>query len=84
MKYTVKLEKRAERQLEKLSSETLSRVCQKLAKLEQNPRFVGVKKLRGMEGYRFRMGNYRVLFTINDETKEICIYRIKHQKEVYE
>lgn len=84
MKYTVRLEKRAERQLEKLPPEALSRVCQKLAKLEQNPRLAGIKKLRVTEGYRLRVGDYRVLFTIDDESKEVCIYRIKHRKKVYE
>lgn len=84
MKYTVRLEKRAERQLEKLPPEAIRRVCQKLVELEQNSRLGGVKKLRGIEGYRLRVGDYRVLFTIDDGSKEVYIYRIKHRKEVYE
>ncbi len=84
MRYTVRLEKRAERQLEKLPPEALRRICQKLVKLKQNPRLASVKKLRGIEGYRLRIGDYRVLFTIDDESKEVCIYRIKHRKEAYE
>jgi mRNA interferase RelE/StbE len=84
LKYTVRLEKRAERQLEKLPPEAIRRVCQKLVELEQNSRLGGVKKLRGIEGYRLRVGDYRVLFTIDDGSKEVYIYRIKHRKEVYE
>ena len=84
MKYTVRLDNRAERQLEELPSGILRRVCQKLVKLERNPRLAGVKKLRWIEGYRLRVGDYRVLFTIDDEGKEVCVYRIKHRKEVYE
>jgi mRNA interferase RelE/StbE len=36
-----------------------------------------------MEGYRLRVGDYRILFTIDDVAKEVRVYRLKHRKEAY-
>ena len=83
MRYTVRLERTTEKQLERLPAETLRRLSQKLLELEQNPRVGNVRKLRGMEGYRLRVGDYRILFTIDDVAKEVRVYRVKHRKEAY-
>jgi len=34
-------------------------------------------------GYRIRQGNYRILYTVNDEAHQISVYRIGHRREVY-
>ena len=83
MRYALKIEKVAERHLEKLPAEILGRVTQKLTELEQNPRVAGVTKLKGIEGYRLRVEDYRILFTIDDRRREVCVYRVKHRREVY-
>ncbi|MFW6118270.1 MAG: type II toxin-antitoxin system RelE family toxin [Chloroflexota bacterium] len=83
MKYSDRLEKAAEKQLEKLATEILDRITQQLMHLEHNPRERNVQKLRGVEGNRIRVGDYRILFTINDETREVRVYRVKHRREVY-
>jgi len=83
LKYTVRLEKAAEKQLEKLPAEILDKVSQQLMHLEYNPRQRNVKKLRGVEGYRIRVGDYRILFTIDDKIKEVRVYRVKHRSQVY-
>ncbi len=59
------------------------RVVDALQELKLNPRRTGVKKLRGRDGYRIRVGDYRVLYTINDELQEVEVYSIGHRKEVY-
>jgi Cytotoxic translational repressor of toxin-antitoxin stability system len=84
LKYTIRLEKAAERQLEKLPPEILSRVSQQLINLEQNPRQSNIKKLSGIEGYRIRVGDYHILFTIDDKSREVRVYRVKHRREVYQ
>ena len=61
----------------------LRRVCKRLAELEDNPRQPGVRKLTGVKGYRLRIGDYRVLFTISDKSEEVYVYRIKHLREAY-
>ena len=48
-----------------------------------SPRPVGVTKLQGQANYRLRVGNYRVLYTIDDADRLATIYAIGHRREVY-
>lgn len=48
-----------------------------ISPLTANPRPYGSKKLTEKEGYRIRRGDYRILYTIDDETKVVVVYRIK-------
>lgn len=59
------------------------RVAMRLLALEDNPRPAGIKKLQGEESYRLRIGDYRVLLSIDDEQQQITIYAIGHRREVY-
>ena len=52
--------------------------------LETNPRPPGVKKLQGEEGiWRLRVGDYRVLYTIQHQELVILVLKIGHRREVY-
>ena len=83
--YQVKLESKAEAALRRLPAEVLRRVDSKFSALENNPRPKGVKKLSGRkkEGWRVRVGDYRVLYRIDDDKKLVLIYRIRHRSEAY-
>lgn len=85
MSYSVLLESRAEHDLQALSTEALKRVDRKLQMLANNPRPRGVRKLQGREGggYRVRVGDYRILYQIDEASKAVRIYRIKHRREAY-
>ena len=85
MRYAVLLESRAEKELRSLPKQTLKRVDTKLQALSLNPRPRGATKLRGKEteGWRFRIGNYRILYQIDDEQGAVRVYRIKHRREAY-
>lgn len=83
MPYSVYLKKSAEKELLSLSSATHDKVVKHLVELEQNPLPKGVKKLRGIEAYRLRVGDYRVLFQINSKKKIIEIIAIAHRKDAY-
>jgi len=54
-----------------------------LISLKENPRPLGVKKLKGQEGYRIRLGNYRILYLVDDREKKIEIFSIARRKEIY-
>ena len=41
------------------------------------------KKLKGNDRYRLRVGDYRVVYTIDEKQKIITIYRVRHRKDVY-
>lgn len=62
--YTVSLSKKAQKQLDKLSDDIAEPILEAIEKLEENPRPVGCKKLKGRDGYRIRAGNYRVIYDI--------------------
>lgn len=55
--------------------------------LEQNPRFhPNIKSLKGdLAGYyRYRIGNYRVIYQINDDANQVIVNTIVHRREAYE
>lgn len=54
-----------------------------IIKLSDNPRPIGSKKLKGRDGYRIRIGNYRVIYEIFDTQLIINIINIGHRKDIY-
>jgi mRNA interferase RelE/StbE len=83
-KYTVVLTKKAQKQLDKLSDNIAAPILEAIAGLEENPRPQGFKKLQGREGYRIRVGNYRVIYDIFDSELIIDIITLGHRKDIYE
>ncbi|MGK7894054.1 MAG: type II toxin-antitoxin system RelE/ParE family toxin, partial [Xenococcus sp. (in: cyanobacteria)] len=74
----------AAKELRKLSLEVQQRIASVIEKLIDNPRFSGVVKLKGDDNlYRFRVGEYRVIYEIDDSDKKIVITRIRHRRDVY-
>ena len=85
MTYLVRLESKAEHDLGDLSGDALRRVDSKLTALARNPRPRGAVKLQGREytGWRIRVGNYRILYTIDDAAGVVSVYRIRPRGSVY-
>jgi mRNA interferase RelE/StbE len=81
--YNVLIKPSAEKFIQKLSSIDAQRILCILKSLESNPRPPGCLKLTIEEGYRIRVGNYRILYEIDDKNKTVIVYRIKHRKDVY-
>ncbi len=81
--YQLELSRQASRQILKLPSDVRERINQAIALLGENPRHPGSKKLTDLEGYRIRVGDYRILYVISDVTKVVTIYRTKGRGEVY-
>lgn len=71
-KYKVNLKKIVIKDLEKLPDIVLKQVQKTILALSDNPRPEGCKKLKGRDDYRVRVGDYRILYYINDE---IVTYR---------
>ena len=68
MTYVINLKQSAEKELKKLPAMIHDRIVERLLLLKDNPRPQRVKKIRGGRGcLRIRVGEYRVLYTINDE-----------------
>lgn len=81
--HRLELESRARKAYLDLSKEAAERIGEALDDLARDPRPPGAKKLAGVEGYRVRVGDYRILFAVDDERKLVRVYLIGHRREVY-
>ena len=81
--YRIKIIPAAQKDLDYFPSKQFRQITTAITKLSLNPRPPGNLKLTNEEGYRIRVGKYRILYRIDDHSKEIYIYRIKHRKDVY-
>lgn len=83
MKYQVILPKSVQKELNRLSDDMAKRILTRLAGLETNPRPADVKKLKGRDAWRIRVGDYRVIYEIHDRILQIIVITVGHRREVY-
>ena len=82
--YEIFLESRAERDLKKLSAEIFYRIVPILKALAENPKPPGCRKITGSKNdWRIRIGEYRVIYEIDENAKAVKILRIRHRREAY-
>lgn len=82
--YEVLLEKQAERDLRKLPVDTFKRIIPVIRELGNNPRPPGCRKLKNSgQDYRVRVGNYRIVYEIDDKNRAVKVMRVRHRKESY-
>jgi mRNA interferase RelE/StbE len=81
--YRLLIRSSAEKELDALPPPVHKRILAKILALQGEPRPMGVKKLRGSEGYRIRVGDYRVIYTIDDRNAAITIALVAHRREAY-
>ena len=82
--YRVLLERAAEKDLARLSSEIHDRIIAVIQTLATQPRPPGCRKLAGNKNdWRIRVSDYRVIYEIADEMLAVRINRVRHRREVY-
>jgi mRNA interferase RelE/StbE len=81
--YRVDLSRRAEKDLDRLPARGAARVIAALRELTADPRPRRASKLVAVEGYRIRLGEYRIIYDVNDATQVVTVYRIRHRREAY-
>jgi mRNA interferase RelE/StbE len=82
--YRVLLERAAEKDLKRLSSEIHDRVITAIRGLASDPRPSGCRKLSGSKhDWRIRVGDYRVVYEIADEIRIVRVNRVRHRRDVY-
>lgn len=81
--YQVAIKRSAEREMDALPPQIFKRVEVAILGLENLPRPAGCKKLRGLDEYRLRVGDYRVLYTVDDDMRSVEIIAVGHRREVY-
>lgn len=83
--YRVLLASSAKKELLRLPDSVIARILPKIKGLALEPRPHGCKKLRdGEESWRIRIGDYRVIYAIDDDAQVVDVSRIAHRREVYE
>ena len=82
-KYKIQVKKSAEKELGKIPRKELLKILDKIRDLSDDPHPPGNIKLTNQEKYRVRVGNYRVLYTIEDNILTIVIVKIGHRKHIY-
>ena len=82
--YRIEIDRHAQKQLGKIPAPYFNRIVKAINALEANPRPPGYKKLTARPGYRIRIGDYRVIYKIEDKVLTILIIEIGHRREVYD
>jgi mRNA interferase RelE/StbE len=82
--YAITFARSARRELEALDASVVRRVVSRIDGLAQEPRPSGSRKLQGEQNlWRIRIGDYRVVYSVNDRQRIVDIVRIRHRREVY-
>ena len=82
--YDVLIERTAERDIKSLPTALVDRILPRITALADNPRPTGCHKLAGSKNdWRIRIGDYRVVYEIDDARKQVKILRVRHRREVY-
>ncbi len=84
--YAVSFRRSAEKDLQRLDKAVRGRVLEVVEELGGNPRPWGLRKMQGRrrdDAYRIRVGDYRVIYTVDDGAKAVTVERVRHRREVY-
>jgi len=84
-KYALEITSSAQKELDSLDDPLFERIDRKILALADDPRPAGSKKLKGFkDSWRIRVGDWRVVYIVDDAAKLVTITRIAHRREVYE
>jgi len=82
--YEILVSKQAEKDLRRLPPDVFRRILRDIRGLADTPRPPGCRKLSGSESdYRIRVGEYRVLYELLDDLRQVKVYRVGHRGDVY-
>lgn len=84
MPFTINFGKQAFKELEKIDEPFYSNIKQAIYNLRDNPRPYGYIKLKGRDGYRIRIGQYRVIYDILDRELVIDVITIGNRRDIYD
>ncbi|MDD2793848.1 MAG: type II toxin-antitoxin system RelE/ParE family toxin [Sediminibacterium sp.] len=82
--YKIRIEKAVQKNLEKIDEPYYSKIKTAILSLANNPRPQGYKKLKGRDGYRIRVANYRIIYDIFDNILSVDVIDLGHRKDIYE
>jgi mRNA interferase RelE/StbE len=84
LKYPLDIKQSAQKELDALDDTLFTRIDRKILALADNPRPVGCKKLKGYKDqWRIRIGDYRVIYVIDNATKTVTVTHVAHRRKVH-
>jgi mRNA interferase RelE/StbE len=81
--HRIEVQRSAERDLDRLSKMLFDRITARLMALAQEPRPSGAEKLAGLEAFRIRVGDYLVVYEVDDSARVVVVTRVRHRRDVY-
>lgn len=82
--YSIELRPAAVRALRKLDPQVRQRIQGAIGLLAHDPRPPGARALQGRDGLRVRVGDYRIIYTIDDRVLTVVVVRLGHRRDVYD
>jgi len=81
--YKIVVKKSVAKDLKNIPKKDTQRILSAIEQLADDPRPPQSKKLSGQERFRIRQGNYRILYTIEDNQLVVCVVKVGNRRDVY-
>jgi len=82
--YRVTFARSARKELQSLDQQVARRVFSRIRSLAEDPRPAGCRKLKGADAlWRIRVGDYRVLYSVNDDESWVDVIAVRHRRDAY-
>lgn len=81
--YKIVVKKSVTKDLKNIPKKDVQRILSAIQQLATHPRPPQSKKLSGQERFRIRQGNYRILYTIEDNQLVVCVVKVGSRRDVY-
>jgi len=82
-KYNIFFKRSAVKDMDPIPKKDLRRIINRIESLEEDPRPPGCEKLVGQDRYRIRQGNYRIVYSIQDQDLTVSIVKIGPRRDIY-
>ncbi len=84
MSYRIYIMRRAQKELSRIHGRSFERIKESIMLLGEDPLPHGCKKLIGRDGWRIRVGDYRVIYEIDNNDRIVTVLHIGHRRDVYQ
>lgn len=81
--YKIVIKKSVAKDFKTIPKKDVQRILSAIEQLADDPRPPQSKKLSGQERFRIRQGNYRILYTIEDNQLVVCVVKVGNRRDVY-
>jgi len=82
-KYRILIKPSAAKELDSIPKVDLKRIVKRIQQLSEVPRPPRCEKLSAEDKYRLRQGKYRIVYSIDDKSRELLVVKVGHRREVY-